>query len=98
MNKFYVAVTAKLPRKHKPQRFEKQLEGESQLEAIEKAKELIKTLDLRKVSHVNMQLWNVSESDFVDSNGEKQTLVMRAILPSGAPIAIDLDLVTAEKD
>lgn len=94
MNKFYVSVTAKLPRKHKAQRFEKQLSGESQTEAVEKAKELIKELDLRKVSHVNMQLWNVSESDFVDTNGEKQTLVMRSIFPSGSAIAIDLELVT----
>jgi len=94
MNKFYVTVTAKLPRKHKAQTFETQLQGDTQTEAVEKARELIKTLDLRKVSHVNMQLWNVSESDFVDSNGEKQVLVTRNIYPSGSAIAIDLALVT----
>lgn len=91
MKKYYASVLGKLPRKRKEQRFEVQLMGDTQIEAKAELSKLITTNQLRDVRCAVIQLWEVSETDFVDVNGIKQTIVFRNIFPSGSAIAIDLE-------
>ena len=89
-NVYYASVYAKLPRKRKEQRFEVRLNGETPLEAREAIQGLIKMHNLKSPRAASFQLWSISESEYTDSNGQKQTLVMRSVFPSGSSIAINL--------
>ena len=81
---------AKAPRKRKMQRFEVRLMGETPLEAKQALNNLIKNHKLRDVQGAKMQLWGISEIEFIDHDGSVQTLVMRNVCASGSAIAIDL--------
>lgn len=93
MNKniYYASITGKLPRKRKVEKFEVRLEGDTIEEATSKLKELIVTHSIRNPEKAGMNVWNCSETEFVDSNGVTQTLVMRSIFPCGTFRAIDLE-------
>ena len=88
---YYASVHGKLPRKRKVKRFEVRMEGNTPIEAIEKLKALVKELKLREVQAASFQAWECSESEFVDADGNKQTMVFRNIFPSGSAIAIPLE-------
>jgi hypothetical protein len=90
VNTYYVSLTAKLPRKRTEQRFEARMTGSDHIEAKRLATDLITTHKLREVRGVAMQLWNISELPFVDSDGVNQVIVMRSIFPSGSAIAVQL--------
>ena len=87
---YYASLSAKAPRARKFTRFEMRMDGDTPLEAIQKLRRLIEVEKLREPRNASFAGWNCSESEFIDSNGVKQTLVMRSIFPSGAAMAIDL--------
>lgn len=87
---YYASVIAKLPRKRKEDRFEIRMEGETPLEAKEKLLRLIADNKLRGARAASFSGWQCSESEFIDSSGVTQTMVMRSIFPNGAALAIDL--------
>ena len=76
---FYIVVTGIAPRKRKAQRFEERQENEF---PIAQAHNLAARLNLRHASAYAIP-YNVTESEFTDSHGEKQTMVMRSIFPVG---------------
>lgn len=90
-NAFYASVIAKLPRKQKEQRFEVQVDDGSPIAAREALLVLIKEHNLRGPRCAQIQIWGVSEFEFVDSNGVTQTMVSRNIFSSGSAIAVDLN-------
>jgi hypothetical protein len=88
---YYASIKGKLPRKRKVDRFEVKMEGETPIEAIEKLKALIKEQGIREAHGASFQAWNCSESEFIDADGNKQTMIFRSVFPIGASIAISIE-------
>lgn len=86
---YYVRVNGFLPRKRKPSTLEARMSGPDIEEAKRLAKELVAKHKLRNPM-ASYNCWGISESDFTDSNGQKQTLVMRNIFPNGNSVEVTL--------
>ena len=87
---YYVIITGKLPRKRKIQRFETRVESMNLLDARLAAINLIEKHKIKVTGNAYVQPWNISETNFMDHNGKEQTIVMRAIFPSGPGQEINL--------
>lgn len=88
-NAYYVRVTGFLPRKRKPSTLEARMSGPDLEEAKRLAQELVANHRLRNPK-ASYNCWGIQESDFTDSNGQKQTLVMRNIFPNGNSVEVVL--------
>lgn len=86
---YYVRVSGCLPRKRKPTTLEARMSGPDLEEAKRLAKELVAKHKLRNPA-ASYNCWDIEESDFTDSQGQKQTLVMRAIFPRGNSVEVAL--------
>jgi len=92
---YYASILGTLPRKRKEQRFEIMVEsGHCSIAATEALIKLIAMHNIKNVRGAQVQLWHGSETDFVDSTGEKQTIVMRNLFPSGSAVGLQLNNVT----
>jgi len=87
---YYVQIIGKLPRKRKAQRFETRVESMDLMQAKIAALDLIGKYKIKGVEKAHIAPWSISENDFVDSNGQKQTMVMRSIFPCGESMAVEL--------
>lgn len=85
---WYLAIRAKAPRKRSWDRFEFRLENGDQAIALDLAHSKIKELRLREIRGASIAPYKCSESDFTDSNGQKQTMVMRSIFPCAEGIQL----------
>lgn len=88
-NAYYVRVTGFLPRKRKPSTLEARMSGPDIEEAKRLANDLVAEHKLRN-PNASYNCWGISETDFTDSNGQKQTLVMRNIFPYGNSVEVPL--------
>ena len=64
--------------------------------AIQALQKLVKEHKIRDVQNAIVQLWHGHETEFTDSNGQKQVMVFRNLFPSGAAIALDISQVLEE--
>lgn len=84
----------KLPRKRKIERFEVNMQDDgSPYSAIKALQKLVKEHKIRDAHGACIQLWHGHETEFTDSNGQKQVMVFRNLFPSGAAIALDINEV-----
>lgn len=85
---YYASLFGKLPRKRKEQRFETAMLGDTPLEAITKLNELIKAHNIKTPRNRQFQAYQVSETDWIDSQGKAQVIVLRSLFPAGNAIAV----------
>ncbi len=85
---YYASLVGKLPRKRKEQRFETTMLGDTPIEAITKLNELIKAHNIKNPRNMQFQAYEVSETSFIDSQGNAQVVVFRSMFPCGSAIAV----------
>lgn len=91
----YLTVVGKAPRKRKSDHFERRLpESATSLmlmtQAKEMAMEIVRDNKLRDAK-ASFAYWGISESSFIDADGNEETIVFRNIFPSSQSQAVDLN-------